>query len=84
MEILKMLGENYRLEEIRGEHFIIFKHEDGGQDFVSVNTLKNLDIHHHKDYDQGFLNLNALKDFYTHNRKEMRDWLLENHPEMML
>ena len=46
-----------------GEYFVIFKHEDGGQDFVSVNTLKNIDIPHHK---------------------EMRDWLLENHPEVML
>lgn len=49
MEISKQLNESYRLEQIMGEHFVIFKHEDGGQDFVSVNTLKNLDTPHHKD-----------------------------------
>ena len=61
MEISKQLNESYWLEEIRGEYFVIFKHEKG-QDFVSVNTLKDFLARH----------------------KEMGDWLLENHPEVLL
>ena len=67
MEISKQLNESYRLEKVMGEHFVIFKHEDGGQDFVSVNTLKDF----------------YIKDFNTRH-KEMQDWLLENHPEVLL
>lgn len=41
----------YELEKIGSDYYINFKHEDGGEDFISFKTLKN--VYYSYSYYQG-------------------------------